>query len=48
MINIKDGFKMIITVVCLMLATAIVGFVAGYDYHASKAAELKVDSGNKL
>ena len=48
MINIKDGFKMIITVVCLMLATAIVGFVAGYDYHASKAAELKVDSGKSV
>lgn len=45
MIKIKDGVRVFITILCLTLATAIVGFVAGYDCHASKAAELKVDNG---
>lgn len=31
-----------------MLATAVVGFVAGYDYHANKVEKAKVDSGKSV
>lgn len=48
MIKIKDGVKTIITVICLMLAMAVVGFVAGYDYNANKVEQSKVDSGKSV
>ena len=34
-----------IIVICLMIVAAVLGFIAGYSYHADKIEKLKVPSG---